>query len=244
MKADRTEAAILANGDFPTHPVPLSLLRTARRILCCDGAADRLAGHGLEPYRVIGDLDSLSPEGRERFAGKLVREEEQATNDLAKAFRFACARGWRRLCILGATGGREDHTLANLGLLADFAESAEVRLYTDTGLFTPCLRSTVFASYPGQQVSIFSFAPGIRLYGEGLVYPLDRVPFTRWWQAALNEASGREFKLTFVGGPLLVYQAYSLEEEGCDGREVVARVQLRAGAGIGDRAVVQDGRSG
>ena len=208
MKADRIETVILANGPFPEHPVPLSLLQSAGRILCCDGAADRLVEHGLEPWRVIGDLDSLSEEGRGRVAGKLVHVDEQETNDLSKAFRFACSHGWRRLHIGGATGGREDHTLANLSLLADFASSAEVRLYTDTGLFTPCLRSTVFASYPGQQVSIFSFEPGIRLYGEGLVYPLDQVPFTRWWQAALNEASGHEFKLTFVGGPLLVFQAY------------------------------------
>ena len=209
MRGNAADTVILANGSFPAHPVPLSLLRSARRILCCDGAADRLAEYGLEPSRVVGDLDSLSPGGRERFAGKLVPVEEQATNDLAKAFRYACAHGWKRLGIVGASGGREDHTLANLSLLADFAETAEVRLYTDTGLFTPCLRSTVFASYPGQQVSIFSFEPGLRIYGEGLVYPLDRVPFTRWWQAALNEASGHEFKLTFVGGPLLVFQTYA-----------------------------------
>ena len=53
---------ILANGNFPTHPVPLQTLQGAKTIICCDGAAESLINSGRTPDIIIGDLDSLSEE--------------------------------------------------------------------------------------------------------------------------------------------------------------------------------------
>lgn len=201
---------ILANGPFPRGEVPLHLLRNARRIICCDGAANRLADNlpEVEPTWIVGDMDSLREDLKARFGDRIVRMEEQETNDLAKAFRFCCSRRWHYLSILGLTGGREDHSLGNLSHLVDFAEDGVVMALTDEGIFTPVCGSTEFCSFPGQQVSIFSFQPHVRIYSDGLKYPLDNVPFTRWWQATLNEAISGSFKLVFEGGPLLVFQSY------------------------------------
>jgi thiamine pyrophosphokinase len=215
-----SRTVILANGAFPSHAVPLEALRGAERVVCCDGAVEKLEEAGLSPAWVVGDLDSLGDAARARYAERLVHAAEQDTNDLAKAFRFCVKRGWHDLLILGATGLREDHTLGNLAWLADFAEELQtaaqgvppvprrVVLLTDTGVFTPVLASTQFRSHTGQQVSIFSFDPGLAVYAEGLKYALDGVRFTRWWQAALNESVGDAFKLVFEGGPLLVFQTY------------------------------------
>jgi len=203
------KTAILANGLFPTGGVPLEALRAAERIVCCDGAAGKLAASGRDPTWIVGDLDSLSEETRGRYQDRLVRVAEQQTNDLSKAFRFCLSKGWRELTILGATGLREDHTLSNLSLLVDFAREASVQMLTDTGWFTPIPGSSRLPSFPGQQVSVFSFDPAVAVYAEGLKYPLDGVRFTRWWNAALNEACGDDFRLVFEGGPLLVFQTYA-----------------------------------
>ena len=211
MNLFSSKTVILANGQFPTHPTSLATLHAAERIVCCDGAVDKLVAAGLTPTRVVGDLDSLSDDARTTYQAKLVCMREQDTNDLTKAFRFCLSRGWADLVILGATGLREDHTLCNLSLLVDFAREAKVLAMTDTGWFTPVPVSSQLPSFPGQQVSIFSFDPGMVVYAEGLKYPLDAVRFTRWWQAALNEASGDSFKLVFEGGPLLVFQTYPEE---------------------------------
>lgn len=202
------ETVILANGGFPSHEVPRAALRSAARIICCDGAADRLADAGLEPAWVVGDLDSVSRSSRGRWGDRLVHVAEQETNDLAKAFRFCLSKGWTSLCILGATGLREDHTLANLALLADFAREASVTALTDTGFFTPLIASGRLPSHKGQPVSIFSFDPQTAVSSEGLQYPLNGVRLNRWWQAALNVSAGKVFALTFEGGPLLVFQGY------------------------------------
>lgn len=212
MEFIRKKSVILADGSFPTAPLPLAALHQAKRIICCDGAADKLLEHGLEPNWIVGDCDSLSADTRTQYAHCLVRIEEQQTNDLHKAFSFCMSKKWRDIVIVGATGLREDHTLGNLAHLTDFAIQATVVLLTDTGWFTPLSSSAHLRSSPGQPVSIFSFDPDVTVYAEGLKYPLDQVRFTRWWSATLNEALGESFKLVFQGGPLLVYQSYVDEQ--------------------------------
>ena len=203
------KTVILANGAFPTHAAPLDALRTAARIVCCDGAADKLLAAGLEPSWIVGDGDSISPETRARFADRCHFTAEQETNDLSKAFRFCISHGWADIIILGATGDREDHTLGNLSLLADFAQEANVRMLTDSGFFTPLTgggRSTAapLQAVAGQQVSLIACDTGMRVSAEGLKYPVRDLPLTRWWQGTLNEVLG----VSFEGGPLLVFQTY------------------------------------
>ena len=204
----RPATAILANGAFPTHPTPLAALRMAERIVCCDGAAARLVAAGFSPAAIVGDMDSLSDDLRERFSDLLQLDTGQDDNDLAKAFRYCLLCGWRKLVILGATGLREDHTLGNLAWLADFAPQAEVALLTDTGVFTTITQTTVFASHPGQQVSFFTFDGRTILQARGLRYPVENLQPTRWWQATLNEARGEQFEVRAEGGPALVFMTY------------------------------------
>ncbi len=218
MNPPISRCVIVANGAFPSHPLPLAALRGARHMVCCDGAAEKLEAAGFAPEWIVGDLDSLSEASRARYRDRLVAVTEQASNDLAKAFRYCVEQGWRDVVIVGATGLREDHTLGNLAWLVDFAQELQasrardgggsVVLLTDTGIFTPALVSMQFRSHAGQQVSVFSFEPGVQIYAEGLKYALEGVPFTRWWQASLNASLGEAFKLVFEGGPLLVFQTY------------------------------------
>ena len=202
------KTVVLANGVFPTSAMPLEALRSAERIICCDGAADRLLAAGLEPTWIIGDGDSLSAETRTRFASRCQFVTEQETNDLTKAFRFCLSQGWREIVILGATGGREDHTLGNLSLLADFSREADVRLLTDTGFFTPLRASAQLKSVAGQQVSLIACDAGMRVSAERLRYPVRDLLLSRWWQGTLNEALDTSFTVSFSEGTLLLFQTY------------------------------------
>ena len=81
--------AIVANGETPQGEA-LEALRRAECVIACDGAYARLKALGIEPDWVVGDCDSLSEEDRKALGSRLVRVDEQETNDLEKAFRFAC----------------------------------------------------------------------------------------------------------------------------------------------------------
>lgn len=191
------QAVVLANGEYPTHPLPLGCLEDADLVVCCDGAANEYIARGKTPDIIIGDSDSLSPENRARFADIVHRIADQETNDQTKALRFLQKKGIRRVAIVGATGKREDHTLGNISLLTDYMKSGmEVRMLTDHGVFIPVNGTQTFASHPGQQVSIFNFgATGLK--AEGLRYPLS--DFTNWWQGTLNEAIAHQFTIRCTG---------------------------------------------
>ncbi|MDR0756661.1 MAG: thiamine diphosphokinase [Tannerella sp.] len=201
------DAVILADGCFPSHPAPLGMLERLRdRLLCCDGAADALLAAGFMPVAVVGDGDSISAQARERLAKRLVILSEQENNDLTKAVHYGVSLGYRRLCLAGATGKREDHTLGNISLLADYADVAEVEMWTDYGTLTPVAGDTAFESYPGQQVSVFCLEP-FPLTLQGLRWPVTNRTLTRWWQASLNEATGRVFHVR-TAGRAIVFREY------------------------------------
>ena len=80
---------IAANGETPEGEA-LEALRRAECVVACDGAYARLKALGIEPDWVVGDCDSISEEDRAALGPRLVRVDEQETNDLEKAFRFAC----------------------------------------------------------------------------------------------------------------------------------------------------------
>ena len=79
---------ILANGRFPTHPVPLSILKNATRLICCDGAANNMEAMGLTPTAIVGDLDSLSEDLKGKYSDRLFQDTDTETNDLTKAVKW------------------------------------------------------------------------------------------------------------------------------------------------------------
>ena len=198
------DAVIVANGQFPSHAIPLDILKSAHHIVCCDGAITNLSPltPHLSPLIVIGDGDSVPDEYRDR----LICIEEQDDNDLTKATRYCLSQGWHRLAYLGATGLREDHTLGNISLLMRYYREMNVEgtMFTDHGFFTPAYGNRTFSTMKGQQVSIFNFGCH-QLSSEGLRW--NCYDFDQWWQGTLNEALTDTFSIS-ADSYYLVYQTY------------------------------------
>jgi thiamine pyrophosphokinase len=203
-----SSAVILADGSFPVNEIPLSYLRDAEHIICCDGSAENLILADLEPEAIVGDLDSINPEIAERFKDRLFQDSDQDTNDLTKSVRWCIKKGFREIVILGATGKREDHTIGNISLLGEYCRNIKVKMVTDTGTIIPLRKSSKVLSFAGQQVSIFSINPETEITSKGLKYKLKGLKLHNWWRASLNEATGGSFELSFTGGPLIVYQKF------------------------------------
>ena len=195
---------IVSDGTFPIHDIPLGYLKNAKRIICCDGSVQNLIVAGMQPDAIVGDLDSLSDELANRFADRIFLDENQDTNDLTKAVMWCIEIGYRDIVIVGGTGKREDHTIGNISLLADYIGNVNVIMVTDTGIFRPLLKSSEILSFSGQQVSIFSIDPETEVTSYGLKYSLSKTKLTNWWFATLNESLGDRFSLDF-SGRLIVY---------------------------------------
>ncbi len=200
---------IIANGEKPSAPPCIELLHNAETIVCCDGALRHLEQLGIQPTVIVGDGDSLTAEQRERYAPLIEADPSTDYNDLTKAFRYCEAHGLDDITILGGTGLREDHTLANLGLLLRYAGQFRVRMVTNYGIFSAIGGTTTFPSRAGEQVSIFSFTPNARLTFHGLRYPVAQRTFAELWEGASNESLGNQFTIELHDkGQVLVYQAF------------------------------------
>ena len=113
---------ILANGEPPGADEVRAWLRPGDELICADGGARTALQLGIHPSIVIGDFDSLTGADLAQLEGAgvlLIRHpREKDETDLELALICAAAQMPTEIVILGAHGGRTDHMLANIMLLA------------------------------------------------------------------------------------------------------------------------------
>ena len=199
---------ILANGSFPTHPIPMQKINQAGCIICCNGAVSQLKDTGLEPYAIIGDLDSIDQTLKSKYNHKIIHSPSQDENDLRKAIQWAEDGGIKEAAILGATGKRNDHSLSNIFILLQFPTSLKCTLITDYGCFNTAEGTGKFQSFKGQQISLFSTDPDIEITSINLKYNLISTKLAYLYSGSLNESVNENFTLCISHGKILVYQVF------------------------------------
>ena len=83
-------------------------------VIAADGGLDSLYRLGITPDVFLGDMDSACTS----FSGETIRfPVRKDETDAFLAYREGANRGYTDFILLGGTGGREDHTFANISLL-------------------------------------------------------------------------------------------------------------------------------
>lgn len=196
-----SKVVIICDGKFPKTEYPHYLIRTADYIICCDGALKKFLRNSLSifgekrlPDLVIGDMDTLPASMQKKYADIILKETEQEHNDQTKAVRWALnnLKGIETIHILGATGGRADHTIGNTSLLMEYTRMFDLKditieMVSDDGTIFPINDTIEFECGPGRSISIFTPDNSLRIRSEGLMYPTDDVVFDNWWKATLNK---------------------------------------------------------
>jgi len=207
--AQQSKTVILANGEKPTHEIPLNILKNAEKIICCDGAIAFLEQQNIIPYIIIGDCDSITYTQKEKYKSIIHRDDNVAYNDLQKSIKYCLEKKYEDVVILGASGLRDDHFLANIGILMHYANNISIEMVTNYGIFTPINKTTTFASFAGQQISVFSFSPDTKITYHDLKYPVCNQQFKELWEGSLNEATGNHFTIEIEKeSAILVYAAF------------------------------------
>ncbi len=112
---------VFANGALDDSGWVAPFLARASAVLAADGGLRHLLPLGRRPDVLIGDLDSLPPGvDAETMAAQTIRyPRDKDETDLELALLHAIGRySGREVLILGGFGGRVDHMLANVLLLA------------------------------------------------------------------------------------------------------------------------------
>ncbi len=147
-------------------------LARAPTLAAADSGADRARALGLEPEIVIGDMDSLSPEGRAALGDRVLPIPEQDSTDFEKCLTRIAAP---LVLAVGFAGARLDHALAVFNTLARCPDRRCVVL-GDGDAATLCPPRIALDLDPGTRVSLFPMAP-VTGRSAGLTWPIDGIAF-------------------------------------------------------------------
>ena len=215
------DVVVLASGD----PLPVSLLDdvahaidVATLTIAADGGlghADR-AGRGVDV--VVGDLDSVDPAAleRARAAGTevIAHPVDKDATDLDLALDLAAQR-WDgatppRVLVVGGHGGRTDHLVGNLLLIAsERHRGLRITMWSGVEVVTVVRDTAHLLRHAGTVVSLLAVngaASGVTT--SGLRFPLDDATLAPGASIGLsNELTGERAEVHVRTGALIAIQS-------------------------------------
>ena len=211
--SDRKVCYIFGAGEhFEPSPVP----GDGDVIIAADGGYDHILRSGLRADLIIGDLDSLGE--IPRHADVRILPQEKDDTDMAAAIRCGWERGYRIFHIYGGTGGRLDHTLANIQCIADLAGRGARGFLYDRDTVITAIRNTAISFPHGCTgvVSVFSHSDtAAGVYETGLKYPLVNAALRNNCPLGVsNEFTGAPGSVEVRAGTLVVIYPKNIREIG------------------------------
>lgn len=189
-------------------------------VIAVDGGLDYCAVLEIEPDLIIGDFDSLSEEETEAV-GRLEQEiperiirlkrEKDETDSLA-ALQEGLRRGYQDFRIYAGTGGRFDHTLANLQCLLYLKNRGATGYLIDGNgmMFVIKNEAVHFQKMPEGTLSLFSMVAESRgVTIRGMKYELEHAVLANDFPLGIsNEFIGKEAEISVEDGSLICMVSY------------------------------------
>jgi thiamine pyrophosphokinase len=203
---------IIANGTLNDLSFYREQIREEDYLICADGGANHALAMGLIPHLVVGDLDSIDAQVKQKLCRVstefLQFPPEKEKTDLELAMEKAIELSPQEIVLIGVFGSRRmDHTFANLMLMnlplncgiavKVFDEDHEVRLVNS---------EVTIQGQPGDYLSLLPLTAEVEdVVTEGLKYPLkgERLFFSSS-RGLSNEFTGREASIKLSAGLLMV----------------------------------------
>lgn len=171
-----TRAVVFAGGDVP---LPLNDLEPSDTlVIAADSGVDHARSLGWPIHLIVGDLDSVSTSGLDDAVAAGARVDrhppDKDATDLELALAAARDAGATEVLVVGGHGGRVDHFLANVLLLAHPAFSnMQVRARFGHALVTVVRHVAVLTGHPGELCSLLPVGGIAReVRTTGLRFPL------------------------------------------------------------------------
>jgi thiamine pyrophosphokinase len=158
---------VLAGG--PAAPGGLALPAGAT-VIAADGGAEL----GLPVELAVGDFDSITAETLSTIPRVERHPAEKDATDLELALAAALRLGPERILVVGSAGGRLDHLLGSLLLLAgEKLAAVEVDARLGAATVHVVRGERMLEGEPGELISLFALhGPAEGVVTDGLVYPL------------------------------------------------------------------------
>lgn len=208
----RTHALIICNGEMPSSKLLAPLLKTKPYIICADGGANKVRAFGIVPDYILGDLDSITQKTRHYFSFvPVIHIADQESTDLEKVLTYLLANKFRSATIVGATGDRPDHTMANFSILLKYHKKLSLQFFDEHCTIEIVQKHIRFKAFIGQQISLVPMGKCSGIATKGLKYPLKKESLELGVrEGTSNEASASTIDITVKSGSLLLFRIHPL----------------------------------
>jgi len=207
------KACIFCNGQLRNATKVKQIASDCNLLIAADGGARYCADFGLTPQVIIGDMDSIDSDLWKNNQGiEYIRHPiHKDRSDTELAVEYALAHGCEQVLLIAAMGGRLDHTLANIALMA--SRPGQVALFDGTSTLIAVDKSEkcMLQGQMGTLVSLLPYGPGpLTVRTNGLKYALRDECMNSVTHGLSNELCHTEACVCVKNGILLVY----IENEG------------------------------
>ena len=163
---------------------------------------------GLKPDLAIGDFDSLGFEPH--ICETKVFPKEKDDTDLMLAVRYALEKGFKDITILGALGGRFDHTFANVQALAFILENGAIGKIVSCNERISLLKpgKYTFEKREGYSLSFFAYSEEVKDFSVcGTKYFVENKALRNSFPIGISNEILNEAKVSFKKGILLAMES-------------------------------------
>lgn len=176
---------IVSNGTITDYGRLELEANRADFIICADGGMNHLAKINKKPDIVIGDLDSINQLALDYIKSNNIPVEKypaiKDATDTNIAMEYLIDKGYKEIVLMGVTGTRQDHTMANIFLLSTLHDKGIKGKIVDDNNIIYLIDDYLELEY--LEDSYLSIIPivneGIVISLSGFFYNLDRefIPF-------------------------------------------------------------------
>jgi len=181
-------------------------------VIAADAGFLKLGKYGVSPHLVLGDFDSMN---EIPAVGEIIKHPvKKDDTDTLLAVKTGFDRGYTRFVIYGGTGGRLDHTLANLQTLSFIAARDGMGFLCGDDFTATALRdSTIYFSEKATgNISVFSATSECKVSIKGLLYNLENKTLTHSFPLGVsNEFIGEKSEISISGGTAFILWSENLE---------------------------------
>lgn len=195
---------IVGAGEFSEKSLPVA---DGDFLIAADGGLAHLEKLHIRPHMVIGDFDSLKRRPTHPHVLQLPVVKDDT--DMGAAIAEGERRGYDRFYLYGGCGGRIDHTLANLQLMAGLAKAGKQAVLFGSRQKISIVRGPATLTYPKTAKGIISaLAFSDRCTGvceRGFQYSLTDYTMTNDMPLGVSNAFiGKEAVLSVETGLLMI----------------------------------------
>ena len=201
-------AVIIGNGVIDNYDKIRTKLRQDDYIVCADGGYKHAKLLGVKPAVVVGDMDSI---GDNDYDGEIINLPiRKDFTDSEVCIKYILLKHFEEVMMLGFTGKRQDHSLANLFLLKQFQDTeTDAYIVDEHNEIRFTKNENIIYGRKGNIVSIIPVTGDLTgVTTDGLDYPLNNETLVFGeTRGVSNIMKADKCKITITSGQGLIIKA-------------------------------------